>query len=75
MADVLIRNVEASTLDRIDAAADRVGVSRNALLREVLARYADEQAPQELTDQDVAAFGASVSELLDEGARERAWRA
>lgn len=74
MTDVLIRDVDPSTLARIDAAAERTGVSRNTLLRELLARYAGEQQPDDLTDQDVAAFGASVRDLLDEEQRAAAWR-
>lgn len=74
MTDVLIRNVDPSTLARIDAAAERTGVSRNTLLRELLARYADDQQPGDLTDGDVAAFGASVRDLLDEERRAAAWR-
>jgi hypothetical protein len=74
MTDVLIRDVDPSTLARIDAAAERTGVSRNTLLRELLARYADEQQPGDLTDEDVAAFGASVRDLLDEEQRAAAWR-
>lgn len=74
MTDVLIRDVDPSTLARIDAAAERTGVSRNTLLRELLARYADEQQPDDLTDADVAAFGASVGGLLDEEQRAAAWR-
>ena len=74
MTDVLIRDVDPSTLARIDAAAERTGVSRNTLLRELLARYADEQQPGDLTDEDVKAFGASVRDLLDEEQRAAAWR-
>lgn len=74
MPDVLIRDVDPSALARIDAAAQRTGVSRNVLLKELLARYADEQAPGELTDDEVAAFGESVRELLDADRRAAAWR-
>lgn len=74
MTDVLIRDVDPSTLARIDAAAARTGVSRNVLLNEVLARYADEQEPSSLSDEDVAAFGDSVRDLLDDDRRAEAWR-
>lgn len=74
MPDVLIRDVDPSALARIDAAAQRTGVSRNVLLRELLIRYADEQSPGELTDEQVEAFGASVRDLLDEDRRMDAWR-
>lgn len=74
MPDVLIRDVDPATLARIDAAAKRTGLSRNVLLRELLARYADEQESGALTDQQVEAFGSSVRDLLDEDSREAAWR-
>lgn len=74
MPDVLIRDVGPSTLARIDAAAQRTGVSRNVLLQELLARYADQQDSGELTDDEVAAFGESLRDLLDEDLRAAAWR-
>jgi hypothetical protein len=74
MPDVLIRGVDPSALARIDAAAQRTGVSRNVLLKELLTRYADEQTPGELTDEQVATFGESVRDLLDEDRRADAWR-
>ena len=74
MPDVLIRNVDPATLARIDAAAQRSGLSRNVLLRELLARYADEQESGALTDQQVELFGASVRDLLEEDLRAAAWR-
>jgi hypothetical protein len=74
MPDVLIRDVDPSALARIDAAAQRTGVSRNVLLKELLARYADDQTPSELTDEQVAAFGESVRDLLDDDRRAAAWR-
>jgi hypothetical protein len=72
--DVLIRDVDPATLARIDAAAQRTGLSRNVLLRELLARYADEQESGALTDQQVEAFGSSVRDLLEEDTRAAAWR-
>jgi len=72
--DVLIRDVDPATLARIDAAAQRAGLSRNVLLRELLASYADEQESGALTDQQVEAFGSSVRDLLDEDTRAAAWR-
>ena len=74
MPDVLIRDVDPATLARIDAAAQRTGLSRNVLLRELLARFADEQESGALTDQQVEAFGSSVRDLLDEDTRAAAWR-
>lgn len=74
MPDVLIRDVDPSALARIDAAAQRTGVSRNVLLKELLVRYADDQTPGDLTDEQVAAFGESVRDLLDDDRRSDSWR-
>jgi hypothetical protein len=74
MPDILVRNIDPATLARIDAAAQRAGVSRNALLRELLARYADEQESGALTDEQIDAFGSSVRDLLDDDTRAAAWR-
>ena len=74
MPDILVRDIDPATLARIDAAAQRSGVSRNALLRELLARYADEQESGALTDEQVEAFGSSVRDLLDDDVRVAAWR-
>lgn len=73
MPDVLIRDVDPSALARIDAAAQRTGVSRNVLLKELLARCADDQTLGS-TDEQVAAFGESVRDLLDNHRRADAWR-
>lgn len=40
MPDILIRNVDSATLDRIDSDAARAGMSRNAYLRQQLDRIA-----------------------------------
>lgn len=74
MADVLVRDVDPITLARLDATAQRTGVSRNALLRQLLARYAEEQALEPLSDAEVTAFGDSVQDLRDEDVRAAAWR-
>jgi hypothetical protein len=72
--DILVRDIDPATLARIDAAAQRTGVSRNALLRELLARYADEQESGALTDEQIEAFGSSVRDLFDDDVRVAAWR-
>lgn len=74
MPDVLIRDIDPATLARIDAAAERTGVSRNTLLKELLATYAHDQEVGGLTNEQVAAFGDSVRDLLDEDFRATAWR-
>lgn len=74
MPDVLIRDIDPATLARIDAAAERTGVSRNTLLKELLTTYAHDQAVGGLTDEQVTAFGESVRDLVDEDFRAAAWR-
>lgn len=74
MPDVPIRDVDPATLARIDAAAERTGVSRSTLLKELLTTYAHDQEVGELSDEQVAAFGESVRDLLDEDFRATAWR-
>ena len=73
MPDILVRDVDSATLARIDAAAQRTGVSRNTLLQELLARYAEEQESGALTDEQIEAFGSSVRDLLDDDTRAAAW--
>lgn len=74
MPDILVRDVDPATLARIDAAAQRSGVSRSVLLRELLARYAADQDSGTLTDEQIASFGDSVRDLRDEETRAAAWQ-
>ncbi len=74
MPDVLVRGVDPATLARIDAVAQRSGVSRNVLLRELLTRYAEKQESGALTDEQIDAFGSSVRDLLEADLRATAWR-
>lgn len=74
MPDVLIRDIDPATLARIDAAAERSGVSRNTLLKQLLATYAHDQDVGGLSDDQVIEFGESVRDLLDEDFRAAAWR-
>lgn len=74
MPDVLVRDIDPVILARLDAVAQRRGVSRSVLLRDLLARFADEQRAEPLTDAEVAAFGGSIRGLGDAQVREVAWR-
>ncbi|HEX9888989.1 MAG TPA: ribbon-helix-helix protein, CopG family [Nitriliruptorales bacterium] len=74
MPDVLIRDIDPATLARIEAAAARAGISRNALLKELLASYAHGQEVGGLTGEQVAGFGESVRDLLDDDFRATAWQ-
>jgi hypothetical protein len=74
MPDVLVRDLDAALLARIDAAAQRQGLSRNALLRALLLRFAEEQDAEPLTDDEVARFGAAAQHLTVPARREDAWR-
>lgn len=72
MPDVLIRDVPAADLDRIDAHAARLGLSRSEYLRRQL--HQDAQRPQlEVTIDDLRAFNARFADLADPEVMRRAW--
>ena len=72
MADLLVRNVEADVVSRIDAAAEGLGVSRNEFLRRELTRIAD-VATRRTTLDDVKRSMELLAGLGDETVMERAW--
>lgn len=72
MADLLIRNVEADVLSRIDAVAEGLGVSRNEFLRRELTRIAD-AATRRATVDDLKRSMELLADLGDKTVMERAW--
>lgn len=72
MADLLIRNVEADVLSRIDAVAEGLGVSRNEFLRRELTRIAD-AATRRATVDDLKRSMELLADLSDKTVMERAW--
>lgn len=71
MADVLIRNVSAETLERIDNAAARAGLSRAAYLRRQLDAIASPLAS--VTMDDLRRSAELAKGVLDEDRMRGAW--
>lgn len=73
MPDVLIRNVPEDDLARIDRAANRLGVSRSDLLRQIIAGQRELPA-RRLTQADLTRFGELTADLRQPEIRRGAWR-
>ncbi|MFT4293806.1 MAG: antitoxin [Micropruina sp.] len=71
MADVLIRNVSADTLQRIDSAAAQEGLSRTAYLRRQLDAIANPLA--QVTMDDLRRSAELARGVLDEDVMRGAW--
>jgi hypothetical protein len=72
MPDVLIRDVSAADLARIDAHAARLGLSRTEYLRRRLRQEAARSAGP-VTTLDLQTFAARVADLGDPELMRRAW--
>lgn len=72
MSDVLIRGVNQDDLRRIDAEADRRGLSRNEYLRREISRLA-KQGARPATRTDLARAAELVADLTDEDVMRQAW--
>ncbi|MDR2975004.1 MAG: antitoxin [Propionibacteriaceae bacterium] len=73
MTDVLIRGVAEPTLQRLDAMASHLGLSRSAFLRRQIERLAD-MAVAPTTDIDWGTFAAAHQDLGDPEVMSQAWR-
>lgn len=71
MADVLIRNVSAETLERIDSAAAQEGLSRTAYLRRQLDAIANPLA--RVTMDDLRRSAELARGVLDDDRVRGAW--
>ena len=71
MTDVLIRNVDEATLERIDIAAEREGLSRNEFLRRQLDVMM--RPDVELTMDDLRRSVELASGALDDELMRQAW--
>lgn len=71
MADILIRNVPAETLERIDSAAAQEGLSRTAYLRRQLDAIANPLA--RVTMDDLRRSAELARGVLDEERMRGAW--
>ena len=72
MTDVLIRNVPAEDLARIDEQAARVGLSRNEYLRRRIMQEAARTRPS-VTRADFERLAQLSQDLLDEDIMRDAW--
>jgi hypothetical protein len=72
MPDLLIRNVDDETVRRIDADADRQGLSRNEYLRREISRLAH-RGPRPATRADLARSVKALADLADEDVMGQAW--
>jgi hypothetical protein len=72
MPDILIRNVSAEDLARIDAHAARLGLSRTEYLRRRLHQDAGRPATP-VTADDLRAFTARFADLDDPEVMRQAW--
>ena len=72
MTDVLIRNVDESTLRRIDLAAERLGLSRTEYLRRAVTRLG-RGTERSTTVDDLHVFGDRFADLTDADVMNEAW--
>jgi hypothetical protein len=72
MADLLIRDVPAEDVARIDAHAARLGLSRTEYLRRRLRQEAARSLGPVTTD-DLKRFSSRFSDLADDEVMRRAW--
>jgi len=73
MGDVLVRGVPEEDLTRIDAEAERLGLSRNAYLRREFHRIARHRAAPEATADDYRRAKEAMADLSDEEVMRDAW--
>ena len=73
MADVLVRNVDDDVIRGIDAAASRLGLSRNEYLRRELIRSA-RRTTRPATMADLAELADICADVQDDDVMGRAWR-
>lgn len=74
MPDVLIRGLSAATVERIDAEAAALGLSRNEYLRRHFEVAAPESRTTRTTLDDLRRAAIAASDLLDPDVMDAAWR-
>lgn len=72
MTDLLIRNLDQEAVRRIDASAERLGLSRNEYLRRELIRLT-QMGTRPATRQDLTRSAEIFADVLDESVMRRAW--
>ncbi|MBH0775956.1 type II toxin-antitoxin system VapB family antitoxin [Nocardia bovistercoris] len=74
MTNVLIRGLSDAAVERIDAEADALGLSRNEFLRRKLEREAGVSSDVTLTADDWGRSAAAFVDLADPSVMDDAWR-
>lgn len=72
MADLLIRNIDDEAIRLIDAAAERLGLSRNEYLRRTLVKIAKVSA-RPVSREDLKRSIELLADLDDQSVMARAW--
>jgi hypothetical protein len=72
--DVLVRGLSAQAIERIDAEAAALGLSRNEYLRRKFEVDSVSGAGPEVSIRDLRRAARAVSDLLDPDVTESAWR-
>lgn len=74
MANVLIRGLSDAAIERIDAEASALGLSRNEFLRRSLEEGASQDPGASVTAQDWKRSAAAFGDLSDPAVMDAAWR-
>jgi len=72
LADLLIRNIDDEAIRLIDAAAERLGLSRNEYLRRTLVKIAKVSA-RPVSREDLKRSIELLADLDDQSVMARAW--
>jgi hypothetical protein len=74
MPNILIRDVSREAVDRIDAAAGSLGLSRNEYLRRKLEQGTARPAARTITDEDWKQSAETFADLDNPDVMAAAWR-
>ena len=74
MPDILIRDLSQEVVDRIDAAAANLGLSRNEYLRRKIEEGVTPVGRQPVTDEDWERSAEAFADLADPAVMDSAWR-
>lgn len=74
MPNILIRDLSQEAVDRIDAAAANLGLSRNEYLRRKFEENINPASDRTVTDEDWQRSAEVFADLADPTVMEAAWR-
>lgn len=74
MPNILIRDLSQEAVDRIDAAAANLGLSRNEYLRRRFEQSANAPGERTVTAEDWKRSAETFADLADPDVMENAWR-